>query len=93
MANKTKSKTDTLNDVATTLGVLLMTAATTLGMIDLPEQPDKRVVLPNQPAFAVAAAPTNGEAGNSLRRERDEVHPQHISYGVNQRTPSRTGRA
>ena len=95
MANKTKiNKTaDTITDVATNMGIVLMTAAVTLGMVEAPVHPDKRAILPIQPHFAPALAGVEGDNhSNDIRRERDEVHPHYTSYSVNQRTPGRTGK-
>jgi hypothetical protein len=96
MANKNqKAKTaaDTLTEIATNTGVLLMTAATTLGLLEVPAQPDKRVIMPNQPVFSFANVTAEHEAqGNQLRREREETGPHYISYNISQRTPGRTGK-
>lgn len=72
-------------------GLVLMTAAATIGMVELPEHPNK-VVVPNQPVFAVASDTYNNERDNPLRREREETAPHYISYNTSQRTPGRTGR-
>lgn len=96
MANKTKTKPtaiDKISDVAMQGGVVLMAAATTLGLVDLPNEPDKRAIVPNQPAFATAPEFGNKPVGSdSFRREREDVHPHYVTYGVQQRTPSRTGK-
>jgi hypothetical protein len=90
--------TDTLNTVALQAGLVLMTAAATLGMIEIPEHATAAIV-PSQPAFAMAAAPINSgaeashsQSANPIRREREENHPHHISYSTTQRTAPRTGR-
>lgn len=95
MPNKTKTSTiqQRLADVATQSGMLLMATAATIGMLELPEQPDKRVVVPHQPAFAFATENSDNKLqDNSLRREREETGPHYISYSVAQRTPGRTGK-
>jgi hypothetical protein len=95
MAKKTKiNKTAAaLTDTAANLGLVLMTAATTLGMVDVPQHPDKRVVLPTRPSFAFAGQNAESELQSStLRREREETGPHYISYNVAQRTPGRTGK-
>jgi hypothetical protein len=94
MSTKTKNETviDKINDTAMQAGVVLMTAAVTLGLVDVPQtnKPDKRVVLPaNKPAFAFAG---ENEELNPIRREREETGPHYVSYAVNQRTPGRTGK-
>ena len=97
MSNKTKNNqnaADKLTEAAKQGGIILMAAAATLGMLELPEHPTSRaIVVPNQPAFAMA---TNGvqdqSQSNQLRRERDETVQHYISYSVSQRTPSRSGK-
>lgn len=88
----TRNVTDKLVDAAQNAGLLMMTAAVTLGMLELPGQ-DKRVIVPNRPVFELAE---NSEAinpnNNPLRREREETGPHYISYTVAQRTPSRSGK-
>lgn len=66
-----------------------MTAAATVGMLELPDHPNARIVVPSQPALV---AVTSGEDTNPLRREREETAPHHISYSETQRTPGRTGK-
>ena len=94
MANKTKTNktADVITDAAANLGIVLMTAATTLGMVDVPVHQDKRVVLPARARFAFATESENGLQGNQLRREREEAGPHYVSYSVYQRTPGRTGK-
>lgn len=72
-------------------GVVLMAAAVTLGLVEVPNDHEKRALLTSRPVFEMATV--NSEQGNNpLRREREESAPHYISYGVNQRTPSRTGK-
>ena len=97
MSNKTKNSKNTaekITDVAKQGGILLMAAAATLGMLELPDRPTSRaIVVPNQPAFAVATNGIQDQAqSNQLRRERDETVQHYISYSVSQRTPSRSGK-
>jgi hypothetical protein len=91
--NKNNKTVDAISDIATSTGVLLMTAATTLGLIDMPNQPDKRVVLNVKPVFAEVGEIGQPELpGSQLRREREETGPHYISYSVAQRTPGRSGK-
>ena len=84
-------KTINFHNLAQSIGLLLMGTAAVIGMIELPDRPRTRILLPNQPAFAFATQPVS--SGNSmLRREREESAPHYISYNVAQRTPGRTGR-
>lgn len=90
---KTNIETTTVervSDISQQIGMLLMTAALTLSVFDFGQPQDKRVVLPNRPALALAGE--NDEASNPIRREREEAAPHFISYSEVQRTPSRSGR-
>jgi hypothetical protein len=89
----TKTTSEQLSGAAQQLGLVLMTAAVTLGMAELPEHPNSKVIVPNQPAFAFAHN-QGGEAhnDNTLRREREENGPHYVSYNITQRTPGRTGK-
>lgn len=78
-------------DMAKQGGVVLMTAAVTLGMIELPEHPNSKVALNAQPVFAYAGE--HSTDSTAQRREREESAPHYISYSAAQRTPGRTGRA
>jgi len=99
MSTKTKNirnNTEKLADVTQQLGLLLMTAAFTLGMIEMPEHGNQKAIVPSQPTFAFAQNQNEGGApngDNAMRREREEAGPHYVSYSVNQRTPSRTGKA
>lgn len=94
MSNKTKNKKalDQIGDITQTAGLLLMTAAVTLGMVEVPEQHREKAVLTQQPVFA---AVENGahQGNNAVRREKEESGPHYVSYSTFQRTPSRTGKA
>jgi hypothetical protein len=93
--SKTKTNVNTsadqLGDFAQKAGFVLMTVAATIGMFEMPDHPNKRAIVPTQPAFAYAPA-AGEENNNPLRREREEAGPHYVSYSVNQRTPGRTGR-
>ena len=92
--SKIQKTTETINQTAMQAGIVLMTAAATLGLVEVPHDPEKRSVLPMQPAYASAAEAGNHPAGTEeVRRERDEVHPHSHGYGLSQRTPARSGRA
>ena len=94
MSNKNKNiqlPTEKLSEAAMQGGIILMAAAATLGMLELPDHQNSKVIVPNQPAFAVAAH-GGDDPNNILQREREEVSPHYISYSVVQRTPTRSGR-
>lgn len=88
----TKTPSEQLSALAQQAGLMLMTAAVTIGMVELPEHGSSKVVVPNQPAFAFAHDNNQDNLNNPLRREREEAGPHYISYNVNQRTPGRTGK-
>lgn len=90
---KTKTTTETLARLSQQASLLLMAAAVTVGMVELPEHANSKIVVPNQPAFAFANNGGEANPNNPLRREREETAPHYISYSINQRTPSRTGKA
>jgi len=94
MANKTKNKTtvNQIQDIAANAGLLLMTAAATTLMLEVPEHPDKRAVLNPQPAYSAPGQVAEHEPGSTMRREREETGPHYVSYSVAQRTPGRTGK-
>lgn len=98
MAKKTKTNKVYANvaHVANAAGVLMMTAAATIGMVELPNHPNK-VAITSQPILEAAQPGAPGENFmnelGQIRREREETHPHAISFSVNQRTPGRTGRA
>ncbi len=88
---KTTTITENINAIAMQGGLVLMAAATTLGMVELPEHLNKSIVL-NQPAFAMASNSSEAEQSSPIRRERDETAPHYTSYNIMQRTPGRTGK-
>jgi hypothetical protein len=97
MSNKTKNSqttTDKLTGAAKQGGIILMAAAATLGMLELPDHTNARaIVVPNQPAFAMATRSINDQnQTNQILRERYEAAPHYISYSETQRTPSRSGK-
>jgi hypothetical protein len=87
-----KTTTESLAKISQQIGMVLMTAAATVGMFELPDHPRAKVVVPSQPVFAFATQLSNDGGSNPLRREREESAPHYISYSVAQRTPGRTGR-
>ena len=94
MSRKTKNTKTTLsqiNTVAQQAGLMLMTAAATVGMLELPDHSAGKIVVPNQPALTFAGE--NAEVNNNqIRREKEEVEQHYISYSVAQRTPARSGK-
>ena len=79
-----------LVSLAEQVGMLLMATATVTGMMELPNHPNNRVILPGQPSFAMATE--NEEQNNPIRREREETEQHYISYSVSQRTPGRASK-
>lgn len=97
MSNKTKTSrtaADKLTEAAKQGGIVLMAAAATLGMLELPDRSNARaIIVPNQPAFAMATRNVQDEGqANQILRERYEAAPHYVSYSVSQRTPSRSGK-
>jgi len=93
MSTKTKTVQNTLDqlaDVAQHIGLVMMTTAATISMLELPDRMGK-VVVPSQPTLAFAGV--RSESPNPLRREKEEVEQHYISYSVAQRTPGRTGKS
>ena len=89
--NITTTAIENLNHLANQLGMTLMAAAAVAGMLELPNHPNNRVVLPGQPILALANE--DSELNNPIRREREEESAPHfISYAVTQRTVSRASR-
>lgn len=85
----TKTNSNKIVQLSQQAGLLLMSAAVTLGMLELPDRAT-RIVVPNQPAFAWANEKEQNQ--NTLRRESEETEQHYISYSVAQRTPARSGR-
>jgi hypothetical protein len=86
-----KTTTKSLDQISQQIGLVLMAAAATFGIVELPDRASAKVVVPSQPTFAFATQ-LSQEGNNPLRREREESAPHYISYSVTQRTPGRTGR-
>lgn len=89
---ETISKNYNMSEVAKNTGLVLMTLAATIGMIELTDHTNSKVVLNSQPVFAFATEHVNTEPQSSQRREREEAGPHFVSYSAAQRTPGRTGR-
>jgi hypothetical protein len=92
----TKTKTDKIDTIAENLqnvGIGLMAVAATIGMVELPQEERRAIIVPHQPAFAFNE-PANGEQGNNpLRREKENEVGQHfVSFNSVQRTPARSGK-
>lgn len=91
---KTDKQIEKLSKMAQQAGIILMMAATTIGMLEAPDDA-KRVVIPNRPSFAFAENNSEDNLINPIRREREEnesTEANYIGYSVSQRTPSRAGR-
>jgi hypothetical protein len=87
-----KIDTEVIAEAARRVGLVTMSAALTLCMLELPDEA-KRAILPIQPAPAWAEAGQHGGSNNPIRREREETAPHFISYSEVQRTPARSGRS
>jgi uncharacterized membrane protein YkgB len=97
MPTKTKNSnsltnfTDQLTLVGQSTGMLVMLAATTLGLVEVEHRAIKAVVTA-QPVFGFMNESLNHEDMSTQRREREESGPHYTSYGNSQRTPGRTGK-
>lgn len=91
MVKKKNSKINIgiLTEAAQRAGLVAMSAAMALSVLELSEE-SKRAVLPVQPVLVQAGNNHNGD--NQVRREREETAPHFISYSEVQRTPGRSGR-
>ena len=89
---KTKNIVERLHQAGLHLGLMSMAAATTMATF---EGLSHRAVLPAVPALATVGVdhlPTEHGGQGHERSAREEVHPQHSSYGISQRTPSRSSK-
>ena len=72
-------------------GLWLMALAAMTGMLELPNRPNNRIVVPGQPTLALASE--NSELNNPIRRDKEEESAlQYISYRVTQRTHARASK-
>jgi hypothetical protein len=88
--NKNQSLAEKMANLGAQAGIVLMAAATTVGVMDMQDHQRIKVVVPNQPTFAFETEST--ENNNPMQREREEVAPHYVSYNTIQRTPSRHGK-
>lgn len=88
--NKKELTIELAKYLAQQMGTALMAGAVTVGMLELPDHMNSKIVVPNQPAFVFAEE--NNTDNSQLRREREETAPHFISYSEVQRTASRSGR-
>ncbi|MDB5170624.1 MAG: hypothetical protein JWO35_318 [Candidatus Saccharibacteria bacterium] len=95
MQTTTKTTTNNFNigEAAQHAGLVMMTLAATLGMVELPhESSNSKAMVNAQPAFVFAAENQSAGHENPQRRDKEEVHPHSASYSATQRTPGRTGK-
>lgn len=84
---------DRFNRLGTELGMAVMTFATVVGMLELPNHTVNRIALPNQTVTVTSNSLNNlNEINNPIRRDKEEAAPQYISYSESQRTPGRSGK-
>ncbi len=81
-----------IENYSANLGVLLMTAATVVGMLELPDHAASanRFILPGQVVRVEASNDLEQLANNPVRRESEETTQRYVSYAQTQRTPSRS---
>ncbi|HUA13637.1 MAG TPA: hypothetical protein VL989_04000 [Candidatus Sulfotelmatobacter sp.] len=95
MSNKTKIEKTTLekmSQLSTQLGVLLMSVATTVGMIEINNHVKTQVLTPARAVVSSENQVEENYNSSNLVKDRDDVAPHFISYSETQRTPSRSGR-
>jgi len=90
LKNKKLTFKQKLLNMGTQTSVVLMAAATTVGVMDMQDHARVKVIVPNQPTFAYETE--NTANNNAIQREREESAPHYISYNTFQRTPSRHGK-
>jgi hypothetical protein len=88
--NKNKTPSEKIRNLGAQASVLIMAAATTVGVMDMQSDQKIKIVVPNQPTFAYATE--SGQQNSPIQREREESAPHYISYNTAQRTPSRHGK-
>lgn len=79
-----------LVQIASSVGIMLMSTAAVISMLDLPDRLGNRLALPAKPAFAFASQNINNS--NPLRREREETDQHYVAYSIAQRTPGRSSK-
>lgn len=67
-----------------------MTAAVTIGIVEMPDHIKTQAIVPARAVFAFAT--DNGNNINPLRKEKEDTAPHYISYTETQRTHARSGR-
>jgi hypothetical protein len=90
LKNKNQSISQKVATIGAQAGIVMMAAATTIGVMDMNDHQKIKVVMPNQPVFAYETE--NTQVNNAVRTQREETAPHFISYNVSQRTPGRHGR-
>jgi hypothetical protein len=93
MYSMQKIKIDSqINKYAREAGLVVMTFATMVGMLELPSHTVNRVVLPTQVMSFASNSNNSSELNNPIRREKEETTSEYISYSESQRTPGRFGK-
>jgi hypothetical protein len=72
------------------LAFTAMVSATLCGLVELPHEIAKRVVVNKQAVYVFASQ--GSSIDNQMRRERDDLGQHYISYAESERTPSRAGK-
>jgi len=85
--NIIQKSSENLARLAEQAGILLMTAAAVTGMLELPDHPNNKIIVPGQPSFTLASE--NDELNNPIRREKEESEPHFAGYSITRRTPSK----
>ena len=92
MSNKTKNEKSALTKISSQIGIVLMSVATTFGMVEINNHAKAQILVPARAVFASENQITQNSNNSSILRDREEIAPHFISYSETQRTPSRSGR-
>jgi hypothetical protein len=80
--------------LAANVGVMALAATTVVGMTELANHQDIKVVANQRPAFAAENSTVSRGPDDdiSMRKERDEVAHQSVSYGTTMRSHAVAGK-
>ncbi len=86
-----KNKKDKLaKTIQKNIGISVMTVAAIVGMLELPDHNVKKVITP------IFVSPLSGniasQLNNPIRRDKEEMATEYVSYSESQRTPGRFGK-
>jgi hypothetical protein len=89
---KTENLSNKFNNLSYGLGVVMLSLASTYGMLDLPQHARAQILSTSRPAFAYANSNDNSGKNNPIQKTREETEQNYVSYSVSQRTPGRSSK-